>query len=137
MIVIDASAMVEALVGRDADEALLRAVGGELEVPHLLDADVISTLRGLQFAGHLSADAAERALRDYFSLTITRHETGPLAGRIWQLSQRFTVRDAAYLALAEALDAPLWTSDPRLTSGGHDARIQLVGRTGAPPRHGR
>ena len=51
MIVIDASAMVEALVGRDADEELLQALSGDLDAPHLLDVEVLSVLRGLLFGG--------------------------------------------------------------------------------------
>lgn len=129
MIVIDASAMVEALVGRDADEDLLRTVSGDLDAPHLLDVEVLSVLRGLVLGGKLSIENAEQARRDHFAFTITRHETAPLAERIWQLRHQFTSYDAGYLALAEALQAPLWTCDAKLATSGHDAEIHLVQRT--------
>ncbi len=51
-----------------------------------------------------------------------------LLERIWELRHNVTASDAAYIALAEALEAPLVTCDARLTrSTGHDARIELLG----------
>lgn len=126
MIVIDASAMVEALIGRDAGEDLLQALGGELDAPHLLDVEVLSVLRGLHLGGRLGLEDAERARRDYFAFTIVRHEAGALAERIWELRHQFTSYDASYLALAEALRVPLWTCDTKLATNGHNAEIQLV-----------
>jgi predicted nucleic acid-binding protein len=82
VIVIDASAMVEALVGRSADQELLETLGGDLDVPHLLDVEVLSVLRGLLRGGKLGGDEAEQARRGHFAFTITRHETAPLAERI-------------------------------------------------------
>lgn len=126
MIVIDASAMVEALVGREANEELLQALSGDLSAPHLLDVEVLSALRGLLLGGLLGPDEAERARRDYFAFTITRRETAPLAERIWQLRHLFTSYDASYLALAEALQVPLWTCDAKLATRGHNAEVQLI-----------
>lgn len=121
--------MVEALVGREADTELLAALAGEVDAPHLLDVEVLSVLRGLLLGGKLESAAAEDARRDHFAFTITRHETGPLADRIWQLRHQYTSYDASYLALAEALEAPLHTCDAKLTSGGHDAQVRVVPRT--------
>ena len=129
MIVIDASAMVEALVGREADDELLQALSGDLDAPHLLDVEVLSVLRGLARGGKLAGDEAEQARRDHFAFTITRHETAPLAERIWQLRHQFTSYDASYLALAEALQAPLWTCDAKLATNGHNAEIHLIQQT--------
>lgn len=129
MIVVDASAMVEALVGREVDSELLDALAGEVEAPHLLDVEVLSVLRGLLLGGKLAPAAAELARRDHFAFTITRHETGPLADRIWQLRHRYTSYDASYLALAEALEVPLYTCDAKLSAGGHDATVRVVPRT--------
>ena len=44
MIVVDASAMVEALVGRDVDTRLLDVLTGEVHAPHLLDVEVLSVV---------------------------------------------------------------------------------------------
>lgn len=126
MIVLDASAMVEALIGRDADDALLDAMSGDLHAPHLLDVEVLSVLRGLTLGGRLDADRASQAHRDHFAFTIRRYDTAPLAERIWQLRHRFTAYDAGYIALAEALDAPLYTCDAKLGDNGHSATIHLL-----------
>lgn len=117
MIVVDASAMVEALVGRDVDARLLTALSGEVHAPHLIDVEVLSVLRGLVLGGKLPASRAEEARADHFSFGLVRHEIEPLAERVWGLRHRFTAYDAAYVALAEALDAPLHTCDAKLLSG--------------------
>lgn len=129
MIVVDASAMLEALVGRGVDNDLLDALGGDIDAPHLLDVEVLSGLRGLVLGGKLDPDQAVRARQDHYSFAIRRHETAPLAARIWQLRHQFTSYDANYLALAEALPAPLFTCDAKLATRGHDAEVRLVPRS--------
>lgn len=129
MIVLDASAMVEALIGREASDELLDALGGDVHAPHLLDVEVLSVLRGLVLGGKLDAAAAEEARRDHFAFAVSRYEVEPLADRIWQLRHQYTSYDAAYLALAEALEAPLYTCDAKLGSGGHHADVHVLGRT--------
>jgi predicted nucleic acid-binding protein len=129
MIVIDASAMVEALVGRDADDELLDALQTSVHAPHLLDVEALSVLRGLTLAGKLKLGAAEQARTDYFALMIARYELPALADRVWALRQNHTVYDASYLALAEALEAPLYTCDRKLDTDGHDAEVLVFPRT--------
>ena len=129
MIVLDASAMVEALVGRAPDEELLSALSGDVDAPHLLDVEVLSVLRGLLRGGKLDLPTADQARFDHFSFTIARHETAPLADRIWQLRHQFTSYDASYLALAEALQAPLYTCDAKLSARGHDAIVKIFSST--------
>lgn len=126
MIVIDASAMLEALVGHEADRELLEALAGDVVAPHLLDVEVLSGLHGLLFSGKLGAGAAENARHDYFAFTITRHEVGPLSDRIWQLRHQYTSYGACYLALAQAVDAPLYTCDAKLAAGGHDSEVRVL-----------
>jgi predicted nucleic acid-binding protein len=128
MIVIDASAMVEALVGRNADADLLDALLTNVHAPHLLDVEVVSVMRALTLARKLPLPAAEQAHRDYFALTIARYELQGLADRVWELRQNYTTYDACYLAVAEALDAPLYTCDRKLASDGHSAEVFIIPR---------
>ena len=130
MIVVDASAMVEALIGHDVHDDLLTALADQdLAAPHLLDIEVLSVLRRLVLAGRLTAGEADAARADHFALTIVRHDAAPFADRIWALRHQYTSYDAAYVALAEALDAPLYTCDGKLDGAGHDAEIRLMPRS--------
>jgi len=127
MIVVDASAMVEALVGRSPDPDLLDALGGDLSAPHVLDVEVLSVLRGLLLGRKITAASADEARRDYFRLTVIRHELEPLADTVWGLRHRFTAYDASYLALATALDCPLYTCDAKLSGAvGSDVRVMAL-----------
>ena len=114
---------------RDREEELLDALSGDVDAPHLLDVEVLSVLRGLLRGGKLDAPTAEQARLDYFAFTITRHETAPFSERIWQLRHQFTSYDASYLALAEALQAPLHTCDAKLATRGHDAKVRIFSST--------
>lgn len=129
MIVVDASAMVEALIGREADAELLELLAGDVAAPHLLDVEVLSVLRGLVLKDKLEPVAADEARTDHFAFTISRHEVAPLAERIWELRHQVTSYDACYLALAEALAAPLYTCDTKLTNAGLGAEVRALPRT--------
>jgi len=126
VIVVDASAIVEALVGAAPSDDLLDALRGDLEAPHLLDIEVLSALRGLQLGGRITESQADQARANYAALGINRHEAAPFAERIWQLRHQFTAYDAAYLALAEGLAAPLLTCDVKLATPGHQASVRLT-----------
>ncbi|MEU7899304.1 type II toxin-antitoxin system VapC family toxin [Nonomuraea sp. NPDC049152] len=128
MIVIDSSAMVEALTGRDADLELLDTLQGSIHAPHLLDVEVLSTLRGLELGGKLSKKSAEEARADYLALHISRYEIKGLTERVWELRHNYTASDACYLALAEALEAPLITCDGKLAGSAHDAEVRVFPR---------
>lgn len=125
MIVVDASAMVEALVGRAPADGLLHALSGDVHAPHLLDVEVTSVLRGLERGGVIPPEAALTALDDFSAFTIVRHDLAPSAERVWALRHQYTAYDAAYLALAEQLRAPLVTCDRKLDSGGHTAEVRV------------
>lgn len=117
--------MVEALVGRDASSHLLGSLAGDLAAPHLLDVEVLSVLRGLTLGRKLDLAEAEAARALYFEFEISRYEAAPLAERVWQLRHQFTVYDATYVALAEALDVPLHTCDAKLGTAGHSAHVHV------------
>lgn len=121
--------MVEALIGRDVDDELLEALQDDIHAPHLLDIEVLSVLRGLLLGGKLAPGAAEDARADHFAFTIIRHEAHILAERIWQLRHQYTCYDATYLALAEALGAPLLTCDAKLAGTAHTVDVLVLPRT--------
>jgi predicted nucleic acid-binding protein len=130
VIVVDASALLEVLLRTDAAAAVeTRLFGGEtLHAPHLLDLEVAQVLRRYERAGHLRAGRAGEALADLAAFPIERYPHFLVLARIWQLSSNATAYDACYLSLAEALGAPLVTSDRRLAIvPGHEAVVEVVG----------
>ena len=97
-----------------------------LHAPHLLDVEVAHALRRYAIVAGDRASAAGAAMEDLRRLRLRRYPHGPLLGRIWELRANLTAYDAAYVALAEALGAPLVTRDGRLArASGIRARIEL------------
>ena len=95
--------------------------------PHLLDLEVTQVLRRFAQLREISGDRLLQALDDYRALLIERSAHVDLLPRIWGLRDALTAYDAAYIALAEALDSPLLTCDARLArSHGHRAVIELI-----------
>jgi predicted nucleic acid-binding protein len=131
VIVVDASALLELLLQTGAAAAVgARLMGGEtLHAPHVLDLEVAQVLRRYERAGVVSERRGREALEDLAAFRIERYPHGPFLARVWSLRSNATAYDASYLALAEALDAPLLTSDRRLAAvPGHGARVEVVGR---------
>ena len=130
MIVIDASAMLEMLLqtpGRKAVEDRIFAPGQTLHAPHLLDIEVTQVLRRYVARGQLDPAAAALAVADLIDFPMRRYAHDPLLSRVWDLRDNMTAYDAVYVALAEALDAPLITRDRRLAAApGHEARIDVI-----------
>lgn len=129
MIVVDASAIVDALTLPEGAEAVHDRIAGEsLHAPHLLDIEVVSGLRGLVLGGDLSAFRGMDALTDYENLRIERWPaTDGFRRRAFGLRHSLSAYDASYVTLAEALECPLVTRDQPLSrSGGHDAVIELL-----------
>jgi predicted nucleic acid-binding protein len=116
VLVIDASVLAVALLddGPDGDLVRHRLRGEQLAAPALIDLEVASVWRGLARGGHLDARRVGQALDDLQDLPIQRVEHTPLVARCWELRDNLTIYDAAYVALAEALQAPLLTGDRRL-----------------------
>ncbi len=117
MLVLDASAVVELLLGTPRGLLVLEWLQDEsqtVHAPHLLDVEVIGVLRRLAQRGVISASIAARALEDYRDLGIERHAHEPLLERAWAIRDNVTAADAMYVALAEALPARLLTFDTRL-----------------------
>lgn len=114
--VVDASVVVAALVTTDADGVWAEGVleGGPLWAPHLLPVEVLSQVRRSVAAGLLAPDQAAMAVADLADLPIGYVSAQPHLSRMWELRSNVTAYDAIYVALAEALDAPLVTLDQRL-----------------------
>jgi predicted nucleic acid-binding protein len=137
VIVLDASAVVELLLGGErADVVLpwLEAEEGALHAPALLDVEVVQTLRRLVTSQAMNPSRGRAAMEILQDLPVTRHLETPLLPRLWQLRENLTAYDAAYVALAEALRCPLLTFDAALAGApGLDAPIELLGAAGGPP----
>ena len=98
-----------------------------LHAPHLVDLEVAQALRRYAASGQISGDRGREALNDLAALRLVRWPHDALIPRIWTLRENLTAYDAAYVALAEALDAPLLTRDRRLAaSSGHRAKVEFV-----------
>ena len=113
MIVIDASVLAPALADDDADGDLARERlrGEQLVAPELIDLEVVSTIRRAARAGRLAEERSAQALADLAALPLRRVPHLPLVPRVWELRDNLTAYDAAYVALAEALDVLLLTAD--------------------------
>lgn len=130
MTVVDASALVEALVSdSDAGNAVRERMvaAASLEAPHLLDVEVLSALRRLQSGGSLDPGLAQVAVRQLGELPVTRFPHVDFTRRMWELKDVMTPYDAAYVALAEAAEEPLVTLDSRLAkTPGLGCTVDLV-----------
>jgi predicted nucleic acid-binding protein len=130
VIVLDASAVIELLLQTATGKRVARRIAARsqgLHSPHLVDVEVLQVLRRWEARGALSSDRAAEAVVDLAQLDLRRHPHDVLSSRIWELRANVTAYDAAYLALAEALRAPLLTTDGRLARApGHRATVEVA-----------
>ena len=116
MIVVDASALLEALLRTPAAAAVeerLCDVGDTLHAPHLIDIEVAQVLRCYAAAGQIEPGRCHEALSDLSDFPLHRYPYDVLLPRVWELRHN--------------LDAPLLTRDRRLAAAaGHRARVDLV-----------
>jgi predicted nucleic acid-binding protein len=127
-VVVDSSALVDYVLGPSDRstwvEEQFDACTWTLRAPHLVDVEVLSALRRLVGRGVVGPGLGRRAMTIQAELPITRYSHVPLLDRMWQLRQYITAGDAAYVALAEAVDEPLLTTDVRLGRA-HGLRISI------------
>ena len=97
-----------------------------LHAPHLLELEIAQVLRRYVRSASISAERAAEALADFLDLPLTRYPHFVLLPRVWQMRHNLTAYGAAYLALAEALNAPLLTRDRALATTHSRARVHLI-----------
>ncbi|MEU9131030.1 type II toxin-antitoxin system VapC family toxin [Kitasatospora sp. NPDC048540] len=136
MIVVDASALVLALADEgergDAARAALAADADWAAPEHVL-IEVMQSLRGLYLARQVDAGRVAELAAELPRIAIRRVEVTALLGRIWELKDNLTPDDAAYVAVAEQLGAPLVTADLRLMrASGPRCEIRGIAPAGGP-----
>lgn len=131
MLVLDASAAIAVLLNLHPATSIRSRVslpGESLHVPHLFDVEVLHVLRRHSLAGTLTPRRERVALSRLQSTRLSRYAHTAVLERIWELKENLSAYDAAYVALAEALDAPLVTTDARLSrTPGVRAEVEVFG----------
>src|SRR4029453_14712386 len=84
--------------------------------PAVIDAEILSALRGLERNRTVTAGRADEAVEDLRRAPVERYALEPLLPRAWSLRNQLHAYDALYVALAVELDCPLVTTDDRLLS---------------------
>ena len=125
MIVVDASAVLEWLIGGHRGDLVGRALGDKaIHVPAHLDVEVAQVTRRLAFESVITPVRGNAMMELLQEAPFRRIPIAPLLPRIWSLRSNLTAYDAAYVALAEALEAPLLTFDLKMaTAPGHQAQV--------------
>jgi predicted nucleic acid-binding protein len=116
MLIVDASCLYEVVADTPVAEAIrqrLRA-DGEHGAPQVVDVEVMGVVRRHLSTGLLEPLAAEQAIEDLRMWPGERFGHRSLLERMWELRSSIRPADAAYVALAEAFEATLLTSDARL-----------------------
>jgi predicted nucleic acid-binding protein len=130
VIVLDASAAIEWLLQSTAGVKIDQRIFSPLEslhAPHLLDVEVAQVLRRCVHGKTITSQRGHEALQDLADIPLTRYPHDFLIPRIWELRATLTAYDAAYVALAELLDAPLLTCDGKIASAsGHHANVEVI-----------
>jgi predicted nucleic acid-binding protein len=123
--------LIEFLLHSEAGDEVARRLASEKETahaPHVSDLEVLHALRRFVRRSMITEQAGWEAVVVLFQLEMTRWDHVDMLPAVWALRENLTPYDAAYIALAEALDAPLLTCDARLASApGHEAKVELIG----------
>lgn len=128
VLVVDASCLFEVLAGAVLAEPIRQRL--ELDedhaAPHVIDVEVFGAIRREHRLGQLDQTAADQAVEDLEAWPGERYGHRLLLARAWELRDDVRGWDAMYVALAEALDAVLLTTDTRLAAAhGPTCRIEV------------
>ncbi len=129
MKIVDASVLVRAVAddGSDGESARRALSGTPLAAPEIIDLEVISSIRRLHRAGLLTDERSSQSLLGLATAPVERASHRSLIPRVWDLRDNLTAYDASYVALAEAMEATLVTSDRRLASApGLRCEVELI-----------
>jgi predicted nucleic acid-binding protein len=129
LIVLDASVLLEVLLetSNAARIGNLLSVPGEtFHAPHLIDLEIAQVLRRYVLVGTITPTRGEEALADLLDFPLTRHSHLPLLDQIWEMRHGLTAYDAAYLALAEVLNARLITRDRAIAIFPSSVHVEMV-----------
>lgn len=127
MIVVDASAVLSALLRSGV--ARERLAHDSVHAPYHLDLEVLEAVRKLGLRKAIDAELADRVVTTWPQLGVIRHPMLGMIPRVWELRANITAYDAAYVALAEALECTLVTADARLANAtGPRCPIEVVPR---------
>ena len=128
MIVVDASVVVEVIIGSAG--AADRLAGERLVAPAIVDGEAGSAVRRQWRHGSLGDERADIAIDALSRLEIMRFEHRALLPRAWELRRNLTFADGLYVALAEQLGIPLVTLDARIAAAPHIAAdVEVLART--------
>jgi predicted nucleic acid-binding protein len=127
---VDASVVVEVLLNTPAANTIAERLftpRETLHAPHLMDVEVAQVLRRYVARGDVDPEHGRALILLLAQFPIARHPHQPLLSRIWELRGNFTAYDAAYVALAEGLRAPLLTRDKGLAAAsGPATSVELI-----------
>ena len=129
--VCDASAVVALLLdgGRNGLWAQQKISDTVLCAPALLPFECANIIRRHELSEKVTAERALQAHVNLIDLAIELWQYDVLAARAWELRHNLSGYDAAYVSLAELVDAPLVTLDQRIArSPGVRCRVETPTR---------
>ena len=123
--VVDASALLELLLGSPHAGAVRQAIESGAFAPHLLDIEVVDRLRGLVLGGLMDEDVAAQTIHLLEQSPIERLSLTGLLADVWRSRHHLSAYDAAYVVLAQRLEIGLVTADAHLV-GAPDLRVPIT-----------
>jgi len=126
-VVVDASVVVDSLLGTLAPGPRALIINERIATPDLMDVEVASALRGLWLGRRIDSARFQENVSDLGRFATTRYSSHPLVPRALQLRHNLTVYDATYVALAEVLECTLLTRDRRIAEApGIQCAVEVI-----------